>query len=566
MQRPVPVQLAIQGGGAKLVPLLAALQAVAHLEEAGQLRVTRVAATSAGAIAGALFAAPVDMDVVKTHLKAKAPLLIDSYAPPTVVRKGWALFWRRPFWNVQTIKSSLLELLGKRKSLSDLERPIRIVATDLKNLKKVVRSQPEDALIDAIMDSCAIPLFFRTPTSDTDGAALIVDGGICANLPSEELIADAQDGEVIGISFETSLIPTNPVGIVGFATTLLNSAMEHAVLRARQSLGSERLLSLRTDIDTFDFRRALTEGLATEWDNCYEQSKDFFQAYVGRTLEHEELRKGEQARLARQAEETAYELARESARRQQLSDALSTIRRTAGDVYLVQEAPKRFAYTRFSVVITAHSLLAEAHEPDTVIRRSIIRAADAPICAHLASTLTERNELPLLDEYQMLDKDGHELRIEQIELDPEYITLDEIAAIRHRKIVYFRAPLQVNDIREPFELRTREKFTGSFAKLRRTKEDTISLRINRVSGTVPIVDLVVQLPKAYSGTKLLPGGLRDEEGQWVDFFQGQEIAQHVLNLEYPAPFGFFSLGWRGLDVVSGTRFGCKINATKGVRK
>ncbi len=66
----IPIQLVIQGGGAKITHLVAALEAVQSLQREGVLRVTRIAGTSAGAIAGALFAAGVDMQRARDSFEA----------------------------------------------------------------------------------------------------------------------------------------------------------------------------------------------------------------------------------------------------------------------------------------------------------------------------------------------------------------------------------------------------------------------------------------------------------------------------------------------------------------
>ena len=51
---PLNLQLAIQGGGAKIVALMATMEAIDDLQQSGKLRVTRIAGTSAGALVGAI--------------------------------------------------------------------------------------------------------------------------------------------------------------------------------------------------------------------------------------------------------------------------------------------------------------------------------------------------------------------------------------------------------------------------------------------------------------------------------------------------------------------------------
>ncbi len=53
---PRKVKLALQGGGAKITSILAAMEAVEKLEENGEIEVTEIAGTSAGAIIAVLYA------------------------------------------------------------------------------------------------------------------------------------------------------------------------------------------------------------------------------------------------------------------------------------------------------------------------------------------------------------------------------------------------------------------------------------------------------------------------------------------------------------------------------
>src|SRR4051812_22015903 len=95
----LPIQLALQGGGAKITYLLAALEALQEIERDGALRVTRIAGTSAGAIAGALYAARIDMAYARDTFAAHRDELLRAFPPTSAsVRAAWKLITRRPFW------------------------------------------------------------------------------------------------------------------------------------------------------------------------------------------------------------------------------------------------------------------------------------------------------------------------------------------------------------------------------------------------------------------------------------------------------------------------------------
>src|SRR5688572_7458070 len=70
--RPVKLQVAFQGGGARLAVLLAAAEAIQALETDGIIRVTRIAGTSAGAIVGAFLAADIPICQIRQALTSEA--------------------------------------------------------------------------------------------------------------------------------------------------------------------------------------------------------------------------------------------------------------------------------------------------------------------------------------------------------------------------------------------------------------------------------------------------------------------------------------------------------------
>src|SRR5438093_12953171 len=66
---PFRLQLALQGGGAKIVHLVAALEAIENLQEDSRIEGTRIAGSSAGAIAGSVFAAGIPASTIKAELR-----------------------------------------------------------------------------------------------------------------------------------------------------------------------------------------------------------------------------------------------------------------------------------------------------------------------------------------------------------------------------------------------------------------------------------------------------------------------------------------------------------------
>src|SRR5262249_56267125 len=90
--KPVPevpprLQLALQGGGARICALLAAMDAVQSLESRGVLKVTRIAGSSAGSVVACLYAAGLSLARVRTLLRSppRGPVLELFPHPPQAV-------------------------------------------------------------------------------------------------------------------------------------------------------------------------------------------------------------------------------------------------------------------------------------------------------------------------------------------------------------------------------------------------------------------------------------------------------------------------------------------------
>src|ERR1700723_666386 len=118
------VQLAIQGGGAKLVTLLAATSAIQDCQSKNLISISRIVGTSAGAIAGALLAAGVDIDGFRNELLAGLGSRISSsLCKPT--KLGWlkTALNGTPLWETAVLKKVLLEVLQRRSK--EIQKPLK---------------------------------------------------------------------------------------------------------------------------------------------------------------------------------------------------------------------------------------------------------------------------------------------------------------------------------------------------------------------------------------------------------------------------------------------------------
>jgi hypothetical protein len=98
-------------------------------------------------------------------------------------------------------------------SFQNLNIPLRIVATDIVSGQRVVISKGN--LVSAIRASCGIPLVFSPISS---GSALLMDGGMTANIPVEPVLEEFPGYYIIAVDVTSSLWTksdlTNPVRLV----------------------------------------------------------------------------------------------------------------------------------------------------------------------------------------------------------------------------------------------------------------------------------------------------------------------------------------------------------------
>ncbi len=154
--------IVLSGGGARGVAHLGVLKA---LDELGVV-IDCISGTSAGALAGALYAQGLKPDAIFELIKKVG--LFNS------VRPAWA---RTGLLNMDGMK----ELLQKSipvNNFNSLKIPLTVAATDIR--KGQVYYFSEGELIPAILASCSIPAIFN-PVSFNGN--LYVDGGLVDNLP-----------------------------------------------------------------------------------------------------------------------------------------------------------------------------------------------------------------------------------------------------------------------------------------------------------------------------------------------------------------------------------------------
>jgi NTE family protein len=156
----------LSGGGARGFAHLGVLK---FLDEIG-FKPYAIAGTSAGAIAGALYASGLGPQVILNELKNSNFF-------------GWSSFRFRQegFFSMDPIRQLLSVHLGE-KTFESLEIKLFIATTDLTYGQSIIISSGE--VSRAVIASSSIPVLFE-PVKDDD--RMLIDGGVLNNFPLEPL-------------------------------------------------------------------------------------------------------------------------------------------------------------------------------------------------------------------------------------------------------------------------------------------------------------------------------------------------------------------------------------------
>lgn len=162
--RPYKLGVALSGGGARGFAHAGALMAI---EEAG-LRPDAIAGVSAGSVIAVLYAAgikPIDMGDVFARQGFR-----------DFVELSWG---KGGILKIEKFKNFILDIIGDKRNIEDLDIPTYIVASDLDNARPHIFDHGE--IGPRMLASCSIPIIF--PPVNIDGTHY-VDGGVLRNLPA----------------------------------------------------------------------------------------------------------------------------------------------------------------------------------------------------------------------------------------------------------------------------------------------------------------------------------------------------------------------------------------------
>jgi predicted acylesterase/phospholipase RssA len=282
------IQVAFQGGGARFVEMLPIAHALLKAHNDGTISISRVAGSSAGSICAALIACDANFGDARNFIRNEGPAraaamrrwsssFSNGGASPFTNRLRaliaiWHAYRGKTLLRTEVLVNFLNELFAKAAPASSRQIEtinglggiqLLITGSDLSLSRGVVFESGN--LIERIVHSSAIPFAFRTfPEVITSP---YVDGGLCENLPVEQLLAKEDfDGPVFCVSIgDEKLQPYVPAGAKDYCLQLISASMNHNVDRAKRLVGLSNQFEEKTSLNTFAFEAAIAKLNDEAW-------------------------------------------------------------------------------------------------------------------------------------------------------------------------------------------------------------------------------------------------------------------------------------------------------------
>jgi predicted acylesterase/phospholipase RssA len=515
----MPVQLVLQGGGAKLIALLAAMEAVEELEAQGRIAVTRLCGTSAGAIAACLFAARVPMKEARksfeSHFKGK---IKDLFPIPSNKSFLYSTYKEKTIWETEPILKFLETIFGNKK-LAELVVPAAVVVSDLSNARPLILSSWDKGeqgrrVADALLDSMALPFFFRIWRDD---GPVLVDGGISNNLPSSVLLdvdvshlsleERLQQGEIFGLTFPKEA--AQPIsGAKDFTVALIGTAIDTAADRERARLGG-RLHEIRTSLTTLDFEEALNIP-ERDFQEIKSRAAEFF------------LRQADQSRKRW----IHYDFWKENN---------LPILQSLWQVYKGQHGSvENIRYKSCRNVWEARGL-DHPEDTDRYETEVVFSVGKEPLYCQSIGVAQEMATFLGQMEFEVFDDNSDE------KIEYHALPARDPTAPQMRKLLFHYLPALPKES-GPYQLNFTESIKDSSKKLLLGEKDTFTYTTRRADGPVESIELILLFP---SNVKI--------SWEWIGT-AGEQIKRLKVSKE-PA---YNWLGWRAKNWPGNTKFGVSL--------
>jgi predicted acylesterase/phospholipase RssA len=277
----VQIKFIFQGGGAKLATLIAAVEAIEDLHE--EIEVTETAGTSAGSVAAFMLAHRAPCKELRYRMKPAAASIIDHFSKkPSKIMLAYKIIAGGAVYDEKIVRDFFRAVFafsdGDRVSLKDAKVPVYFCVSDIRQGAKVIYGPTTDLpLEEALLDSCAIPVAFRSHKSRSPRA----DGGIMANLADHSIFTSGSE-KIIAFSFDREK-PAEFSDAQSYFSSLAGACIANSVAEAHSRIEAAGgyVIRLPNDFDTFDFRKALDVGLSDDYVN---KTKDFVKAKIKEAL------------------------------------------------------------------------------------------------------------------------------------------------------------------------------------------------------------------------------------------------------------------------------------------
>lgn len=513
-----------------MINLLAAAEALKLLQGEEKLRVTHVAGTSAGAIVAALFAT--GCDLVKPIREVQRYNRLLQGAVPKVPRSPMASLLRiggRALWrkgwsltDLELLRRFLIEELPPNVTMGEVKDMIgcglTLVCADITNGVMKARSNGEDLVLDAVLDSCAMPFVFRGPDR-ADSGPLLVDGGTVENLFVEDLLNAQNDrGPVFGISFKEPREQLKTHTPVGMLSALTSTMVKHGVKRAKRYLPG-RVLELESGLTTLDFGIALSQADA-EFNKSKSQAEKFFRDAVWQ-LELEELRV-----------------------KRSLTEAE---RKTARDLFSVYDQHVRRHPLRFrSIELLVIARSAAKSDPsfweqhhDEVIHVMTVEQEDGEPLFWYGMVLQDWGSLLRVQRWEVRDAQRKRIGTKGFRiLDPD----DDFGYL-----AFFEEPIKRPDA--PLTVSYRHSSIGALKRTWEGDGEPMGASTRKSTEVTPEIKIVIAVPKGTEDLFTWAEHPADTSG-----IPGDRMTSADLSTYDFAPTGFELIGWMGKDVPPGTIF------------
>jgi predicted acylesterase/phospholipase RssA len=310
------IQLAFQGGGAKLVAMLPIAEAFLKAEQNHIINISRVAGTSAGSICAAMIALKSDFALARQHIILCGPTHLAALVPQdaaearaTLAKDKWpwyvlALTHRKlivrtiksgePIFNSNAIDAMLRGVLNIRPdnpppTFNKLSRELFVISSNIAESRSTEHCSGD--IIEAIKSSCSLPFLLRS-FKDLS-ATHDVDGGLCDNLPVDCLRERSND-PVFAIYPEEAIGASSIDNAFKYLMALFSASINHNVSRSIAYVQEPFRFAAHSDFGMLDFGIALEKLADDNWynarrDAAYLRIERFFRSTGAPLQPHESI-------------------------------------------------------------------------------------------------------------------------------------------------------------------------------------------------------------------------------------------------------------------------------------